>query len=169
MKLIDRSRLIIVLAVVLAGITQAQAQQEFKTNVSIREQLINGTVSGAQYGPKKIAPFQQPAVVNKNENKQSLSEQIKNGTLGGMHAASGGGGNKFKANVQPAKLGGEKKGPMASEVKQEVKQAPVTAITLPDQGKEPAAVKTESIKTPPLPMQGENVSPAGKEPVKNNN
>jgi hypothetical protein len=168
MKLIDRSRLIIVLAIALAGITQAQAQQEFKTNVSVREQLVNGTVAGAQYGPKKIGSFQQAVVVNKSENKQSLSEQIKNGTLGGMRSAPGGGGNKFKANVQAAKSGGAK-GPMASEVKEEVKKVPVTTITLPTQGKEPAAVGAEPVKTPVLPMQGENVSPASKEPVKNNN
>lgn len=168
MKLIYRSRLIITLAVVLAGIIQAQAQ-EFKTNVSIREQMINGTVPGAQYGPKAIKSFQQAAVLNTNKNKQSLSEQIKNGTLGGLPVAAGsGGGHTFKANVQAAKAGGAPK-PMASEAKQEVKQEAVKAITLPGQGKEPVAEKTEAIKLPAPSMQGEKGSPADKEPVKNNN
>jgi len=167
MKANYKRGLIMAVALMLGGILQAGAQ-EYKTDVSIREQLVNGSVPGAQYGPKKIQPLRQAVVLNKSAHKQSLGEQIKNGTEGGLQAAPGGGGHKFKAKVQAAKIGGSN-GQMASEVKQDVKKEPIAAIVQPTQGKEPVIEKIAVEKAPVPPMQGEKTSPATKEPIKNNN
>jgi hypothetical protein len=168
MKTIHISRLAVVLAVTLVGALQVQAQDEYRTDISIAEQLKKGTVKGTKVKPEAFKSAKAVVLTNKNEGKESLGQQIKNGTLGGMPVA-GGGGKKatFKTMAQPAKLA-KVKDPLPSEQPMESKKT-VTApagVTLPAQGEEKAPVKPTIIKAP-VSVQGE--TPADKEAGKTNN
>lgn len=131
----------IMLAIVLAGVMQVQAQ-DFKTNESISSQLKKDNAPGLKYAPAtfKAAPA---AVADKNEGQESMISQIRKGTLKGMRFAEGGGAAKTfqstsrnTARAQAGKLSSDQK---AGELK-------------------PAAVNT-----PVVPMQGGMTEPKQQE------
>lgn len=112
---------IIIVLIALFSVTGAMAQ-EYKTDVSIRSQVLNGTVPGAQY--RDVKASRPPSTADKQE---SVGSQIKNNRVPGTQYKKSDKTSSGKRNA-PAAAPASKA--VASDKKAE-KAQPVTAPALP--------------------------------------
>lgn len=119
------------LVILLAAILTASAQ-EFRTDESIKSQLMKGTAPGLKFAPA-TSTVKRTAAHDKQEGRESTISQIRKKTYKGMPFAQGGGPANGTARRSARTQQGNVK--LSSDVKPE-KQAPVNktpAITIPDQ------------------------------------
>ncbi|MFT3823081.1 MAG: hypothetical protein QM731_04140 [Chitinophagaceae bacterium] len=142
----------IILSALAVCVTAMANAQEYKSNVSISEQLKGNTVPGLNYTAARHVTA--AASIKPNEGKESQVQQIKKGTAKGM---------KFMPvtaarTVQPAARALARTGSLPSDrqAQKVTTPSPVGNVPVMQDGKEPAAaialpapVIVQPVKTPP--------------------
>ncbi len=130
---------LIMLGMLVAGCISLQAQ-EYRTDESIRSQILNNRVPGAQYAPATQAEPKK----DKGFTGSSLAKQIKEGKLG-MPVSAGNGSEATKSatatKANQAPLTSEQSTEQAKVAAENAKKAATEVKLPPMQEEKPAETK----------------------------